>query len=115
MSQAIASALHQGVTVRDLATRLGSVRDAGRALTFTVEARCVPYLADTVTAWVDGPPSSTVCFVLSGADPAGHRWRRWTISKVGVGKYEIGCFPTPFHNPRDPLSPGVPPSSSRPA
>jgi len=58
-------------------------------------------------------PTSDVAFVLSGADPKGEAWRRFTLSKKGPWRYELECFPTAFHNAKDPLSPGIPPSSSR--
>lgn len=113
MSSVLATSLQKGQTFRDLAKRLAAVQVEGKALSVTVDQRCVAYLDDTVVDWVDGPPTSVVAFVLSGADPEGGKWRRWTISKVGPWKYQVDCFPTPFKNARDPLSPGVPPSSSR--
>ena len=114
MSSAIGPALQKGLTMRQLVTRLGTVQDAGRTLGVSAEERCTPYLDSTVVSWVDGPPTSAVAYVLCGADAHGHGWRRWTLAKVGPWRYELGVFPTPFKNDRDPLSPGVPPSSSRP-
>lgn len=113
MSAVIGASLTKGQTVRDLATRLGSVTEAGKPLDIAIEARCVPYLLDTVVGWVDGPPSSTVAWMLSGKDPHEDGWRRWTISRLGPGQYQLGCFPTHFKNAQDPLAPGVPPSSSK--
>lgn len=113
MSAVIAGALQKGVTFRDAVAKLNGLQAEGKKLTVVLEERCVPYLADRVEGWVDGPPTSVVAFVLSGADPGGDKWRRWTLSKVGPWKYELGCFPTPFKNGLDPLAPGVPPTSSR--
>lgn len=113
MSAALAPGLQKGVPMRDLLKRLGAVQVEGRAIGVVLGDRAVPYVGDVVVDWVDGPPSSVVAYVLSGADPGGQKWRRWTISKVGPWRYELDCFPTPFHNARDPLAPGVPPSSSR--
>lgn len=109
----IEATLKKGATFRDLARSLAGVSEAGKPLQIQVEARTVPYLDHTVVGWTDGPPTSVVAFVLSGADPDGHAWRRFTISKKGPWRYELECFPTPYHNERDPLAPGVPPSSSR--
>lgn len=114
MSAVIGASLSKGQTLKDLATTLERVKEGGAALQISVEARCVPYLTDTVVGWTDGPPTSTVAWVLSGADPHGGAWRRWTISRVGPGQYQLGCFPTHFRNALDPLAPGVPASSSRP-
>lgn len=113
MSAALGAALQKGQTMRDLLARLQGVSIAGKAVGVTLEDRGVPYLDNRVEAWTDGPPTSTVEFVISAADPDGAHWRRWTIAKVGPGKYLLGCFPTPFNNGRDPLAPGVPPTSSR--
>lgn len=114
MSAVIGASLSKGQTLKDLATTLERVKEGGAPLQITVEARGVPYLADTVVGWTDGPPTSTVAWVLSGADPHGGAWRRWTITRVGPGQYQLGCFPTHFRNALDPLAPGVPASSSRP-
>jgi hypothetical protein len=113
MSKTIEGALRQGATFQDLLKSLASLSEGGKPLNFQVEARTVPYLSHKVVGWVDGPPTSVVNFVLSGADPNGHAWRRFTISKRGPWRYELEVFPTPFHNDKDPLSPGVPPSASR--
>jgi hypothetical protein len=113
MSTTIQGALRTGTTLRELLGSLAKLQDAGKPLNFQVEARTVPYLDHRVVGWVDGPPSSAVAFVLSGEDAAGHMWRRFTISKVGPWRYELECFPTGFNNSKDPLSPGIPPSSSR--
>lgn len=112
MSEALGKALAKGVTFAQLLPKLG-VTDEGKALTVKVEDRARPYLDHVVDGWTDGPPTSVVAFVLSGADPAGHAWRRFTLSKVAPWTYELGVFPTPYHNAQDPLAPGVPPTSSR--
>lgn len=112
MSEALGKALSKGVTFTQLLPRLG-VPEEGKPLTVRVEDRARPYLDHVVEAWTDGPPTSVVAFVLSGKDPAGHAWRRFTLSKVAPWTYELGVFPTPFHNGQDPLAPGVPPTSSR--
>jgi hypothetical protein len=113
MSSAIGAALQKGATMKDLLNKLQAVSVEGKKLTFSQEERCTPYLTDKVVEWTDGPPTSVVAFVLSGADVDGEHWRRWTISKVGPWRYQLGCFPTPYNNARDPLAPGVPPTSSR--
>jgi hypothetical protein len=113
MSQTLANALQKGVTFRELLTRLNGLPEAGKPLALQVEARSVPYLDHVVVGWTDGPPTSAVAFVLSGAAPEGHAWRRFTLSRRGPWRYELECFPTPFHNPDDPLAPGIPPSQSR--
>ena len=116
MSTTLAAALRKGVSFHDLLQMLHGLSEAGKPLHLQVEARSVPYLGHAVVGWIDGPPTSTVAFVLSGAQPGGgHKWRRFTISKVGPWRYELECFPTPFNNPDDPLSPGIPPSKSHAA
>lgn len=113
MNAVIGASLKMGQTVKDLATALGKVTEDGKPLDVALQARCVPYLGDTVVGWTDGPPTSTVAWMLSGKDPHVDAWRRWTISTIGPGRYQVGCFPTHFHNAQDPLAPGVPPSSSK--
>ena len=113
MSAVIGASLKMGQTVKDLATSLGTVSESGKPLNIAIEARGVPYITDTIAGWTDGPPSSTVVWMLSGKDAHQDAWRRWTISRLGPGQYELGCFPTHFRNAQDPLAPGVPPSSSR--
>lgn len=115
MSAVIGSVLQKGMTMKELLGKLQGQNAAGKPISVTLEERGVPYLDHKLEGWTDGPPTSAVAFVLSGAAPDGHHWRRWTISKVGPWKYQLGCFPTPFNNGRDPLAPGVPPTSSRPA
>ncbi len=112
MSAVIGATLLKGQTIRDLTGVLGKLQEGGKPLAVSVESRCVPYLGDTVVGWTDGPPSSTVAWMLSGKDAHADAWRRWTISHKDGG-YEIGCFPTHFRNAQDPLAPGVPPSSSK--
>lgn len=113
MSSAIGPALQKGLTMKQLLAKLQTVSDAGKSLSVRAEDRCGPYLDSKLVGWVDGPPTSVVAWVFSAEDAHGHGWRRWTLSKVGPWTYELGVFPTPFHNERDPLSPGVPPTSSR--
>ena len=112
MSKTIEGALRQGITFEELLKSLSTLQEGGKKLQLQVEARTVPYLRHTVVGWVDGPPTSAVRFVFSGADPRGAAWRRFTLSRKN-GNYELECFPTPFHNSEDPLSPGIPPSASR--
>ncbi|MFZ5480767.1 MAG: hypothetical protein ACOZNI_28665 [Myxococcota bacterium] len=113
MSATIAGALQKGVTLRDLLPRLAALHEAGKPLQVQVESRSVPYLDHTVVGWTDGPPTSSVAFVLSGEAPDHAHWRRFTISKAGPWRWELECFPTPFPNGEDPLSPGIPPSAAR--
>ena len=112
MSKTIEGALRQGITFDELLKVLGGLSDGGKKFQVQAEARSIPYLRHTVVGWVDGPPSSSVTFVLSGADPKGGAWRRFTLSRK-EGNYELACFPTAFHNGDDPLAPGMPPSQSR--
>jgi hypothetical protein len=113
MKNGIEAALQKGASFEDTVRRLATVEEGGRRLTIRVEPRCVPYLDHAVAGWVDGPPTSVVGWVLSGQDPAGDGWRRFTLSRVEPWTWELGVFPTPFRNGVDPLSPGIPPSSSR--
>jgi hypothetical protein len=113
MSEAFGVALQKGQSFSQVLSTLGRVVDAGKTLSFSAEERALPYLDHVVEGWVDGPPSSVVAFVLCGKDPAGDKWRRFTLSKIAPWSYELGVFPTPFPNNQDPLAPGVPPSSSR--
>ena len=113
MKSGIEGALQKGASFGETVRRLGAVQEGGRLLTVRVEARCLPYLDHAVVGWVDGPPTSVVGWVLSGQDPGGSGWRRFTLSKVAPWTWELGVFPTPFRNGVDPLSPGIPPSSSR--
>ncbi|MSQ02174.1 MAG: hypothetical protein EXR71_09830 [Myxococcales bacterium] len=113
MSEALGSALIKGITFAKLQPRLAAASEGGKGFSIRAEDRVRPYLDHVVEAWTDGPPSSDVAFVLSGKDPTGRQWRRFTLSRVGPWAYELGVFPTPFHNADDPLAPGVPPTSSR--
>ncbi len=108
-----AAAMQKGLSMDALVKKLGTVAEGDRNLSIKVEDRARPYLDHTVEGFVDGPPTSVVAFVLSGRDPRDEAWRRFTLSQVAPYTYELGVFPTPFHNGQDPLSPGVPPSSSR--
>ncbi len=82
-------------------------------LEVTHDYRTAPYLHHKVVDWVDGPPNSNVVAVVSGADPDGRYWRRFTLTRKSAVHYELDVFPTPFPNPVDPLSPGIPPGASR--
>ena len=84
-----------------------------QGLDIRIHPYCAPYLDHEVAGHVDGPPSSRVVAVVSGAAPRGDAWRRFTISKTGEGQLELGVFPTAFHNANAPLAPGIPPSTSR--
>lgn len=113
MSATIGGAFQKGMAIKELVKRLNGAPEAGRALAIEVDDRSRPYLDHTLAGWTDGPPTSTVAWVLSAADADGHHWRRFTFSKVGPWRYQLACFPTPFNNPADALAPGVPPSSSK--
>jgi len=99
-------------TTATLSEILRSLMDQN--LDMRVHPYCAPYLDHTVAGHVDGPPSSRVIAVVSAADPNAPAWRRVTISRSGEGQYEMGVFPTAFHNETAPLAPGIPPSTSRP-
>lgn len=103
--------LNQLACTSTLDALLRSLVDQG--LDMRIHPYCAPYLDHEVAGHVDGPPSSRVVAVISGADPNGTSWRRFTISRTGEGQYEIGVFPTAFHNATAPLAPGIPPSTSR--
>lgn len=113
MSSVIGGSFQKGQSFGDLKKKISGAMEAGKPLALEVDDRSLPYLDHTVVAWTDGPPTSTVAWVVSGADPHGDAWRRFTISKVGPWRYRLAAFPTPFHNPVDPLAPGIPPSSSK--
>jgi hypothetical protein len=87
--------------------------EGGGKLNVTNDYRTAPYLGHRVVDWVDGPPNSNVVAVVSGADPDGESWRRFTLTRKSAVHYELDVFPTPFPNPVDPLSPGIPPGASR--
>ena len=113
MRQEIIQKLKKGQKVEDLLGTLRALRVGSKALVVDFDYRCRPYLDHAVVGWTDGPPSSNVVAVLSGADTDGAHWRRFTITRTGAGKYEIDVFPTPFNNPESPLSPGIPPGASK--
>ncbi len=113
MSAILGQSLKQGVTFTMTLPTLRGLPEEGGTLAVRVEDRALPYLDHVVSGWVDGPPSSSVAWVLSGKDPTAEKWRRFTLSKVAPYTYELGVFPTGFNNAVDPLSPGIPPSSSR--
>lgn len=113
MSAVFAGVFAKGQSFQELLQRVSGMSEGGRPVKLHVDPRSAPYLDHRLAGWVDGPPSSNVAWVLSGADPDGHSWRRFTISKVGLGTWELAAFPTPFGNEVHPLSPGVPPSVTR--
>lgn len=113
MSSVIGASFQKGMTLEALRKKVQGAPDTGGSLTIEVDDRSRPYLDHTLSGWTDGPPTSTVAWVMSGADPDGHHWRRFTFSKVGTRTYKLACFPTPFNNEVDPLAPGIPPSSSK--
>ncbi len=113
MSAVIGSSFQKGTKVSDLLKKINGAQEAGKPISVGIDDRSRPYMDHTVAAWTDGPPSSTVVWLFSGADPDGHHWRRFTFSKVGPWRYELACFPTPFTNMADALSPGIPPSGRR--
>lgn len=109
MSRAqVLNQLESASTVEELIRSL-----VNQELDIRIHPYCAPYLDHQVAGHVDGPPSSRVVAVISGADPDGKSWRRFTISRTGESQYEIGVFPTAFHNANAPLAPGIPPSTSR--
>lgn len=113
MSATFLSVFQKGLKLSELVKKAGGLSEEGKKFTITVDDHCVAYLDHTLSGWTDGPPTSTVAWVLSGADPEGGKWRRFTLSKSGPWQYQLAAFPTPFKNEQDPLSPGVPPSSSK--
>ncbi|MDP6931994.1 MAG: hypothetical protein QGG40_03720 [Myxococcota bacterium] len=113
MRSTVIQNLRVGQSLTELVELLDGVDFKGRALRIELEGRAHPFADHTVEGWVDGPPGSNVLAVLSGADPQGAGWRRFTLSRVGPWRVELGAFPTPFHNAEAPLSPGIPPSASR--
>lgn len=103
----------KGQKVTELISALQAIQADGKPISVTYDYRTRPYLDHAVVGWTDGPPSSNVAVVFSGADPEGASWRRFTVSRVGPGRYEVDVFPTPFNNPESPLSPGIPPGASK--
>ena len=113
MSENLGRALKKGVSFAHLLPGLAAASEAGKTFTVRVEERARPYTDHVLAGWSDGSPTSNVAFILSGKEPGADKWRRFTLSHVAPWPYELGVFPTPFPNADDPLSPGVPPSSSR--
>ncbi len=113
MSQTLVSAFQKGLALRDLLPKLARLSEAGKPLKFEVESRSVPYLDHLLSGWTDGPPTSSVAFVLSAREPNHDHWRRFTISKVAPWTFRLECFPTPFGKADAPLAPGMPPSQTR--
>jgi hypothetical protein len=116
MRRTLLAQLKKDQTFHDLlqALRALAAEEGGGKLQVTSDYRTQPYLDHRVVEWTDGPPNSNVVAVLSGADPAGGHWRRFTLTRKSAGHYELDAFPTPFPNEVDPLSPGIPPGASRP-
>jgi len=100
-------------TVNDLIGNLRGLSAGDGPISVGYDYRARPYLDHTVVGWTDGPPSSNVLVVFSGENPTHDYWRRFTVSRVSAGKYEIDVFPTPFNNAVSPLSPGIPPGASK--
>jgi hypothetical protein len=104
--------LKPGVTIADTLAAINGTVASGRPLSIQAHDYALPYLDHVVAGFVDGPPSSVVAAVISGAAPGGG-WRRFTVSRTGPWQYLIDVFPTSFNNKDAPLSPGIPPSTSR--
>jgi hypothetical protein len=113
MSSVFGSSFQKGQKLSELLKKINGTMDSGKAVSLEIDDRSLPYLDHAVVAWTDGPPTSTVAWVLSAEEPGAQAWRRFTISKTGPWKYRLASFPTPFHNPVDPLAPGIPPTSSK--
>lgn len=114
MRQVVLEKLQKGQTVSDYVAALDGAMAVGKPLEVTVDQRTRPWVDHVLEAWVDGSASSNVVAVFSARDPdADHKWRRFTVTRRGAWRYEIGVFPTPFNNAVDPLSPGIPPGASR--
>lgn len=114
MRQVVLERFRKGQSVSDLVRALGEAKVDGQPLKVTVDPRTAPWMDHLVEGWVDGPPVTNVAAVFSGKDPGSdHAWRRFTVTRKGMGHVEIDVFPTPFNNGVDPLSPGIPPSASR--
>src|SRR5262245_53914138 len=115
MRRTLIAQLKKDQSFEDLLAAMRGLRapEGGGTLEVTHDYRTQPYLHHKVVDWVDGPPNSNVVAVVSGADPDGEHWRRFAITRKSADHYELDVFPTPFPNPVDPLSPGIPPGSSR--
>lgn len=110
----ILAAIRPGATVLDTCVALQALKVDGHAVQLTLEKRCLPYLKHVVSGVTDGPLSGGVEAVLSAQEPGAERWRRFTVLREGPGHWRVDVFPTPFNNGTAPLSPGIPPSASRP-
>lgn len=110
MKKELIKRLQAGQALTDLRSTLDGSSDDGVTLHVTVDDRALPYMNHVVSGWVDGPQPSNVVAVISGAAPSGDKWRRFSLTRTGAGRYEIDCFPTPFQNADAPLSPGIPPA-----
>ena len=100
--------LQQGATIADTLSALDGSVAAGKPLSVSAHDYALPYLDHVVAGFVDGPPSSEVAAVISGAAPGGG-WRRFTLSRSGPWQYLLEVFPTAFNNADAPLAPGIPP------
>ncbi len=114
MRKVVLDTFQKGQTVQAYADALSGRQAAGKPLKVTIDDRSRPWLDHVIEGWVDGSPTSVVAAVVSARDPdADHKWRRFTVTKVGPWHFELDAFPTPFNNGVDPLSPGIPPGASR--
>ncbi len=112
--QEVYARLQQGTTIADTLSALDGSVAAGKPLSVSAHDYARPYLDHVVAGFVDGPPSSQVAAVISGAAPGGG-WRRFTLSRSGPWQYLLEVFPTAFNNADAPLAPGIPPTTSRKA
>lgn len=106
------SRLQSGATISDTLASIEGAISGGKPLAIQAHDYALPYLNHVVAGFVDGPPSSEVAALISGAAPGGG-WRRFTISRTGPWQYVLEVFPTTFNNADAPLAPGIPPSTSR--
>ncbi len=106
--------LRAGDTIADTLDDLDGRIVAGKPLSVSAHDYARPYLDHQIAGFVDGPPTSEVAAVISGAAPKGG-WRRFTLSRSGPWRYVLEVFPTAFNNADAPLAPGIPPATSRKA
>ena len=109
----ILSSIQKGATIAQILQAIDGANAAGKPLRVTVHPFAAPYLDHIVAGFVDGPPTSSVVAVLSGANTAGDGWRRLTLTRVGPWHYELGGLPTEFGDALSPLAPGIPPGPTR--
>lgn len=110
----ILSAIRPGATLLDTCRALQGLSVDGHSAQLSVEPRCVPYLKHVIAGVTDGPMAGGVEAVISAQEPGHSHWRRFTLVRERPGHYRLNAFPTPFNNATAPLSPGIPPSASRP-